>query len=275
MLDQGRRRQAQGRKTGGLACLFPLLLPFSLCTAGCSNFWDEVTSRDFDVKNLYSKPNPLVVLKESTDGDKRAAALRSLHEPKQVGGSAAEQDLVVQVLTTAAANERQALCRLAAIHALGGFKDPRAVEALRNAYYNASSFPADTATVIRCQALTALGETGNPAAVELLARVVQEPPVEGAEEDRQQKLDERIAAARALGHFKHYQATGALVRVLRTEKDVALRDRAHESLEVATGKKLPPDARAWEQFLQSGNDTQLAGDGKKARGPEIQQTGGK
>ena len=57
------------------------------------------------------------------------------------------------------------------------------------------------------------------------------------------------AAARALGKFSHYQATEALVRVMQNEKDIALRDRAHESLQIATGKKLPPDAKEWEQLL--------------------------
>jgi HEAT repeat protein len=155
----------------------------------------------------------------------------------------------VNILTTAATTEKQPLCRLAAIQALGHFKDPRVVKGLSDAFYNAGGFAPETTTVIRCQALTALGETGNPAAVELLARVVREPPAEGTELEKQQTLDVRIAAARALGKFSHYQATEALVRVMQNERDVALRDRAYESLQLATGKKLPPDGKEWEQLL--------------------------
>jgi HEAT repeat protein len=238
----------------GLFCL--LASAVCLGASGCANFWDDVTSRDFTWKGMFNKPNPLVVLRDSTDGDQRAKALRALHEPKQYGGSDTEQDAVLNILCTAAATEKQPLCRLAAIQALGHFKDPRALRGLTDAFYNAGAFSGETVSVIRCQALTAMGETGNPAAVELLARVVREPPAEGPELEKQQTLDVRIAAARALGKFSHYQATEALVRVMQTERDVALRDRAYESLQVATGKKLPPDGKEWEQLLHQVSHTE-------------------
>jgi HEAT repeat protein len=240
-----------------------LLVCLTLC--GCAGFWDEITSRDFQVQALFVKPDPLVVLRDSTDGDERAKALRALREPNQYGGTREEQEAVVKILATAAVSERQPLCRLAAIQSLGGFQDPRAVEGLIEAFYQANGFSPETATVIRCQALAALGQTGNPAAVELLARVVREPPAEGTEQERQQTLDVRIAAARALSHFSHHQATEALVRVLQTEKDVALRDRAHESLQTATGQKLPPDAKAWDDFLHQTADRDVAAEQAKKR----------
>src|SRR5207237_5415126 len=129
------------------------------------------------------------------------------------------------------------------------FKDPEAVKVLEEAYDRAGGFSPETANILRCQALDALGETGRPEAVELLVKVVREPPVEGPEEDEQAKTDERIAAARALGHFKEYQATEALAGVLRADQDVALRDRAAESLRTITGKDLPADYQAWSDFL--------------------------
>jgi HEAT repeat protein len=217
--------------------------------SGCANFWDDVTSRDFTVKGIFTPPNPFLVLRDSQDGDKRARALRSLREPKEKGGTDQDQEAVVKILTAAAASEKQPLCRLAAIQALSTFKDPRAVEALTQAFYNASAFAPDTAAIIRCQALSALGKTKNPAAVELLARVVHEPPAEGTDLERQQTVDVRIAAARALGNFNQPQANDALLQVLKTEKDVALRDRAAESLQASTGKKLPPEAKSWEEAL--------------------------
>jgi hypothetical protein len=118
--------------------------------------------------------------------------------------------------------------------------------------------------IIECQALTSLGQTKNPAAVEHLVLVVREPPPASdlSPKEKQYMLDRRTAAARALGNYNHYQAVDALVHVLETEKDVALRDRAHESLQQATGKKLPPDPKQWHELLeQSPEQEQTAGGG--------------
>jgi HEAT repeat protein len=233
------------------------LLCLGLC--GCAGFWDDVTSRDFEVRSLFVKPNPLVVLRDSTDGDRRAQALRALKEPKQNGGTDEEQELVVRVLTTAVTNERQALCRLAAISTLGSFQDPRAAEALERAYYQAAEeyrshrYPLETATAIQCQALTALGRTGNEKALPVLVRVVgdRQQVEDGSSKEVQLALDLRITAARSLGNFKQHQAAEALVRVLQTDKDVALRDCANSSLVQITGKELPPDPQSWSAALQA------------------------
>jgi HEAT repeat protein len=265
VLNQGKRNGTAGRsnpraRSKAPTALFLASFALGLGPCGCASFWDDVTSRDFHFKALFAaKPDPFVVLKESNDGDERAKALRALREPKQFGGTDPEQEMVVKLLNTAAANEKQPLCRLAAIKSLGGFKDPRAADGLRDAFYAADQFVPETATVIRCQALTAVGQIGNPAGVELLARVLREPPREGTEAERQQALDVRLAAARALGHFHHYQATEALYTVLRGEKeDVTLRDCAHESLQACTGQNLPADPKAWDEFLHHAKDQQVA-----------------
>jgi hypothetical protein len=223
------------------------------CCAGLGGcqVWDDVRSREFTVKGMFVKPDPLVELRDSKDGDHRARAMRRLKEPLENGGNQKDQDLVVTILVTAGSRESQALCRLAAVQTLATFKDPRALEGIKNGYYKANDFAPETATMLKCAALAALGESKNPAGVETLVAALREPAVEGTEEERQFKMDERIAAARALGHFKNYQATEALVQVLRKEKDVALRDRAHESLEEATGKDFPPDAQVWADFLHN------------------------
>ncbi|HEV3258779.1 MAG TPA: HEAT repeat domain-containing protein [Gemmataceae bacterium] len=274
-------RKARVRWLCGLAGA--ALSSLSLC--GCVDLWEEVTSHDFTVKGLFVTPNPLVVLRDSNDGDKRAKALLALREPKRHGGSDKDQEAILQILARAASNERQPLCRLAAIESLGQFKDPRAVKGLEDAFYNANNFanlaragtnPADTfynapgispemPVRIQCQALAALGETGNPAAVQLLTRVVREPHGEGAEQDRQQVLDVRMAAARALAKFNQPQATEALVYVLQNDRDVALRERATESLQASTGKKLPADAKAWEAALNrpGASDVHVASEGNK------------
>jgi HEAT repeat protein len=220
-----------------------------LAAVGCGSFWDDVTRRDFTLSRFFSRPDPLDVAVHSNDADDRAHALRCLREPLQQGGDQREQAVVVTVLTTAAQGDRQIVCRLAAVSALRQFKDPKAAEGLKAAYYAAGSFSPETATILRCQTLDALGATGQPTAVELLVRVVKQPPDEGAAEEKQAKMDERIAAAHALSHFKEYEATAALADVLRTDQDVALRDRAAESLRAMTGKDLPADYQAWSDFL--------------------------
>jgi hypothetical protein len=242
----------------------------SIGFCGCANAWDQITRHDipFDarVKLMFaSPPDPLVVLRDSKDGDQRAKALRSLREPKQHGGSDKDQELVLSILVTSAKSDSQPVCRLAAIGSLGKFKDEHAVQALIDAYYQATVFAPETATMIQCEALTALGQTKNPAAVDLLTRVVRapEPALDVSDQDKQQERDRRIAAARALGNFSHYQATEALVQVLRTNKDVALRDRAHESLVKATGKDLPADPKPWEEMLE-----QQVANGNKPPAPD-------
>jgi HEAT repeats/PBS lyase HEAT-like repeat len=241
-----------------------VLLPLFL--TGCAQFWDDVTSHPFDANVLFHEPDPVQVLRTSSDGDARARALRHLQEPKQHGGTDQAQEEVIQIVCKIATTDRQPYCRLCAIRALGRFKDPRAGEALVAAYHQAdggrsneiqqagypgslSGFQAETATHIRCEALVALGESGNPAALELLIQVLGQPPVEGAEQEQQFVMDQKIAAARALAHFSDPRVAEALLKVLKTEKDVALRNRACESLKTLTGKDLPADFQAWDDAL--------------------------
>jgi HEAT repeats/PBS lyase HEAT-like repeat len=241
------------RKPGSLLwrCWLPAVLAAAcLGASGCGAFWDDLTRRDFQFKRLYTQPDPLVVLRDSQDADDRARAMRALqHEPLQNGGDQHDQDIVVQLLTTAAVSDHQIVCRQAAVFALRDFKDPRAVKALKDAYYAAGSFNPESATILRCQVLSALGTNGQPEAVELLVRVLKEPPVEGASEDKEAKMDERTAAARSLKYFKEFEATSALAGVLRTDQDVALRNRATESLHRITGKDLPAEYQPWADYL--------------------------
>jgi hypothetical protein len=218
--------------------------------AGCADFWQEVTTGNFNLSERLHPPDPLWVIRNSPDGDKRAQALRSLREPLAHGGTQQEQDVVVSVLVHGAGSDPQALCRLAAIDALQRFGDPRAVKGLEDAYYHAGRFGPEVATVIRCQALLALGETQDPKAIPTLVRALRQPPVEGPDDDKQQKMDERISAARALGRFQHYDAARALIDVLRTEQDVALRDRVNDSLVAATGQHLAAEASAWDDYFR-------------------------
>jgi HEAT repeat protein len=216
---------------------------------GCAGFWEDVTSRDFKMTMLWTKaPPPLSVLRDSTDGDKRAKAFRALGDPKQRPD---DMEVVERVLIVGASNEKQALCRLAAIDSLGKLKGERAATGLKDAYFKADQYSSETATMIRCQALLSLGENGDPSAIDLLIKVVKEPPVEGSEQERQQAVDVRIAAARALGYYHAYPAAEALIRVMQSEKNVALRNRAHDSLVTVTGRQIPDDYKDWDGLLAS------------------------
>src|SRR5207253_4349668 len=117
-----------------------LLVPWTLLAAGCG-FWDDFRSRDYSVKAYFVKEDPLAGLK--SNGDKRARALGMLEEPLQHGGAQREQDFYVQQLTDAATRDPQSWCRLQAIMTLGTYKDPRAVTALKEAYYKADRFAPD------------------------------------------------------------------------------------------------------------------------------------
>ncbi len=235
----------------------------AVCTlCGCANFWDDITSRDFKFKDMFKPPpDPLWVIRNSNDGDKKSKALKSLTEPLQHGGTQQQQDVIVKLLVQSATSDTQPLCRLAAISTLQRFKDPRAAQALMDAYERASYFQRDrpeAMETIQEQALQALGVNGNPAAVDLLVRILKAPPGTGPSGDKANDLNQRICAIRALAHFRQYQAAEALISVLRTEQDVALRNRATESLHEITGQDLPANADAWSDFMHKSGKEALA-----------------
>lgn len=229
----------------GLVALSLALLPL-----GCNSVWDDVTSREFWKADTWGpQPEPLVVLRDSRDGDKRHRALLQLGQLNPTTLAPEEAEAILKVISDAAVNERQVWTRIAAVKALGNWNDPRAVESLRDAYYRAGAFPGDAGASLRVQTLTSLGRCGHPNASEILVRVLNEPPVEGSITERQQKLEERLAAARALGRYSNTQVVSALIGVLKNEQDPGLRRRSHESLVRITGKNLPAEAEPWEQFL--------------------------
>jgi len=217
---------------------------------GCATFWDDVTSREFKFNEMFQPaPPPLQVLETSQDGDKRAKALARLKEPLRHGGTQSEQETVVKVLVDSATGERQALCRVRALESLRHFHDPRAVEGIKEAYYRAGSFNPDMASVVRIQALEALGFGGRPEGLDLLLKVALEPVAVGAEQDRQMKVDERMAAVRGLANYPEARVASALVEIMRKEKDIALLDKARHSLEKITGHRGPKDAGEWTEYL--------------------------
>jgi hypothetical protein len=125
-----------------------------------------------------------------------------------------------------------------------------------------SNFTPDTVTNIQCNVLTALGKHRSTEGLQLLVQVVTARPAKPAVEpagglsaldatvtSESDRIDVRLAAIRALGSYTNEPAAiQALIGVLRDEKDVALRGRAHESLVSLTGQDLEPDAKAWTDW---------------------------
>jgi hypothetical protein len=252
---QNGMRHAERRTVGRLA--WAAALGLGLC--GCGTFWDDVTSRDFSMRNLFVKKDPVEVLKEDKlDGDARQRALGALHEPLRNGGSQQDQDIIVNLLVEAATKDAHPLCRLAAIRTLGKFKDPRAAETIEIVYLQDLRFGQEQNSIIRQSCLTCLAETGGAVALRRLIVVAKEPPA-NVHRDQLETLDRRLTAVRGLGKFKEPEAAAALAYVLRSEEDIALRDRAHESLEECTGKHLPADSPQWAAYVGQSSDVQQAG----------------
>ncbi len=246
----------------GLSCLL-------FASTGCATFWDEVTSheRDWSYATGIGKPDPLVVIRDNADrtpnadGFRRAQAFSQLREPLQNGGTAKDQQLYLDILGLAAKQDSDPICRLAAVRALGNFRDPRAARVLEEVYQlpvrkpnvrddgNVLIFTPDSNAMIRKEALVALEKTQDPDARHILVRVARQPgpPATADLTDRQQTQDEKIVAIRALSKYRQQECVDALTYVLRTEKDIALRDRAVQSLQETTGKRWPADYQAWQK----------------------------
>jgi HEAT repeat protein len=205
------------------------------------------------MKDLFTKEEPLIVLRDSNDGYKRGKALAKLVEPAQHGGTHQEQELYIKILTKAAGEDHDPLCRLGAIEALANYKDPRAARCLEEVYQQRLPFTPEIDTVIRQQALAAVVRTGNPDSRALLVRVARSPSgsVDSSLIDRQQTQDERLTAIRGLAKYNQPDAIETLVHIMESEKDVALHDRAYESLKFVTGKNLADDAKVWRTFMQN------------------------
>jgi hypothetical protein len=217
---------------------------------GCASFWDDFTWQDFRSGQMFAKPDPGVLQDPTADGNKRYKALASLREPLANGGTQEEQDRVFETLQKAAKEDQVPLCRLAALSTLGQFKDPRAATCIDGVFDQQLPFTKEMNTLIREQCLSSLIETGGPVALARLVLVAKEPPSNGPSQENQETLDRQLIAVRGLAKFKQPEATAALACVMCAKKnDIALRDRAHESLVACTGKDLPADSQVWQSYL--------------------------
>jgi hypothetical protein len=246
---------------------------------GCVSTVDTLTSRKFRQKpfdTLFNPGDPLTVMRTSQEGDERAAAMRRLQEPIWSGRPQEEQDEAVRLLTTAATSDPSPVVRVAAVDALGRFRDERAVGVLTAAYHQAggvaaakpqvvqaglegadrfplagpTGFAPEMVTVIRTRVVESLAMTGSSEAVPVLTRVATGQGEDGPDPDR----DVRLAAVRGLAKLRVPESAVALAKVLADEKgkDPALAGRAHEGLVTLTGQSHPADPEQWNAVVQAG-----------------------
>jgi hypothetical protein len=220
-----------------------LTLVFAAGLCGCATTWDDVTSRDFHFRSMWERTDPMTVLHEDTDGDHRAKAMHELKEPKTNGGSDVEQDRVIEVLSQAALSDPQPLVRLAAIQTLGRFSDPRTVQLLIAAYDSAAQLPSEVTAGIQCAAVNALGTTRQQAALAFLLKTAAQPvSTEAVDHEVNAARDIRLTAVRALQSYNgSVEVAAAMAQVLKTERDVAVNDRARETYVKVTGREPPED----------------------------------
>jgi len=267
-----------------------LAAALSACAlTGCAGTWDTISSRKVrqDPMSLFKSEDPMTVLRTKISGSERAAAMRKVKEPAANGGSAAEQDEVMQILAQAATTDASPVVRTSAIDALGRFRDPRGVQVLISAYQKADGIPGGTilaaapgvepagalgkkdvddllglagpigfqpelTTTIRQRTVASLAQSNSPEAVAFLARIAVGDGKGNAEKGDDREV--RVAAVRGLGTMRQKPAVVALTQVLQVEtgKDLVLASRAHEGLVDLTGQNLPADPAKWNSVVQTG-----------------------
>ena len=228
-----------------------LLLVF---TTGCAVTWDEMTSKEFKIAQLWSTPpSPMQVLETSTDGSARAKAFTRLDEARN---DPTLENKQIDMLQKAALADRDALVRMAAIRTLGRYTDPRAPKILADVYFSdPPKVAAEYKALIRQQALIALENTGPGEARQIFLKAAKQPSAEltaSAARDRMEILDERLAAIRALGKYNAPDSIETLVELVEKEKDVAIKQCAAESLKQITKKDIPADGKMWRDYVATG-----------------------
>ena len=88
--------------------------------AGCAGTYDVITSQRFKERpfhTLFVTEDPMEVLEKVQEGDDRVRAMHNLKEPKENGGTAAQQDRAIAILQESATTDKRPLVRMAAVKA--------------------------------------------------------------------------------------------------------------------------------------------------------------
>ncbi|HMP02203.1 MAG TPA: HEAT repeat domain-containing protein [Gemmatales bacterium] len=233
---------------------WPCRLLLAVCLlpgmAGCGHLWEDVTSRSnepgvwanmsYRWDLVFNRPEPLEVLASSHDGDMRRRALVTL-DTKGSWWKKEDPEVLMRVLTTSAAQERDPINRALAIERLVELDDPRVPRMLID-FYGAEINADARGLPVRIAAVRGMGQVKDSVTIETLTGIVH---------NRELPTDLRLAAADSLGNHENHDAAGALVKVLRDDRDVAIKYRAHQSLQKMSGRKdIPARADAWEEAFR-------------------------
>lgn len=200
--------------------LLPVLAGL-LLTAGCA---------DTNVRQTTASLGPGVAAGDSyTDPIQQREALAFLSAEAD-DMEPAEQQRVSSHLSHAMTVEDDPLVRQQVATSLGSYQTEAAMTGLRTAL-------SDDEANVRIAACGALGEHGEPAAVDLLTSTLS----------GDNNIDVRLAAARALGTTESPRAVDGLVAAL-ADSDPALRRRVTESLKSVTGENFKDDIDAWQAY---------------------------
>lgn len=268
---------------------FSLFAPFAAGCASTMDRISSSRFRDAPFETLFGHDEPMEVLRKSQDPNERAAAILELKEPKRNGGTDAEQAEALKYLADMATSDKQPYCRKCALSTLGRWEDPRTSQIIVMAFQNApnetplekrnpeaevvqvgrrsralepvSSYTAPTIVTMRCRALESLGKKQSPEGLTLLCQTASTPAQRDTKpldfdlqypgNSGQDQQDLRLAAIRGLAHYKgDLTAARTLYRVMTTEHDVGLKNRAYISLGEVTDKSFPPDSAEWKSFLR-------------------------
>jgi len=203
------------------------LCPVCLATLGCA----EVPLADLGASwrlPWSEKPDHVPGIVAPAE---RIARLRQLAEdaPKT---AVADQQRVSAELAEVLRTEVDPMIRSEIVRTLGAFSTPASTPLLQAAL-------ADSDSVVRMAACSALGKRGGPEAVSALGEVISNDT----------SPDVRLAATRALGQTGDREAVGGL-RVALEDADPALQRRAVLSLQQITGEDLGHDVNQWRQYVR-------------------------
>ncbi|MGL6073215.1 MAG: HEAT repeat domain-containing protein [Fimbriiglobus sp.] len=268
-----------------------------ILSSGCASTWDTISSRRFREDPFgvtFKGSDPLATLRNADvqDTDARSRAVRNLKEPIKSGGTQADQDEVMSMLSQEVTQSQSPWMRICAIETLTKFEDPRRIEILANAYHYANGKPApvtgkseiqqtsgllspelaamygtkgftpDQVSNIRSRAIEGLARSNRVEAVEFLARIAEGKEF-GKNEDPTARDYVRQRAVDGLAKLRHNESVVALQKIFAAEngKDLALMSLAHEGLKDLTGKNVAADPDEWQTVLQAGYTVRPEGSG--------------
>lgn len=259
---------------------------------GCAGTYDMLTSQRFRERpfaTLFSSDDPVWVLENVNDGDERVRAMRRLSEPSsanqrdkviEILSSSATTDRQPMIRLAAIGalsdfEDPRASQILVSAYNNAPHENPQQKNDIQpagglNLRGSQSGFTPDTVLSIQCLVLESLSKHRSPDSLKLLCDVALNGPKLPAKSkvepmgykdplapesglNTEDGRDVRLAAIRALRTYeRETQAIQTLIEVLKRERDVALRSRAHESLTLITGQDFPADAAVWNEWVTKG-----------------------